>query len=238
MLSASTALAATLLASDVPSSIGSDPFTINVAVGGAASGTLNYLRVDLFKEGTTNYFGETYNGSTWYGGSTGSAYLQVTIGSDGVVHTPITARVGSPTATEYPGPGQYKLRIRRYTASGNPAGSDTQTAVNVNIDISATPTPTIAPTIDPTVEPTVEPTPMEPTIEPTVEPTVEPTLEPTEEPTPMPTLTETPTPTNTPVPTMTPNPHHFRPWKCFVTYREVKIWRINVNFPKLVCERT
>ena len=54
-----------------PEEIGNDEFEVTVLVEGARKGN-NYLRVDLFQEGTIKYFGETFNGSDWYGGSTGT----------------------------------------------------------------------------------------------------------------------------------------------------------------------
>ncbi|HKB88460.1 MAG TPA: hypothetical protein VKC53_02295, partial [Patescibacteria group bacterium] len=44
-----------------------DSFQVSVNITGATNAT-NYLRVDLYKDGSSNYFGETYNGSDWYGG--------------------------------------------------------------------------------------------------------------------------------------------------------------------------
>ena len=70
--------AVTVSITNYPSSISADPFSISVSILGASSGT-NYIRVDLYKDGTQNYFGDTYNGSDWYNGSEGKQYYPITI---------------------------------------------------------------------------------------------------------------------------------------------------------------
>lgn len=176
-------LAVTLTLSNYPSSISSSEFSVDVFVDGPSAGT-NYLRVDLYKDGTTKYFGETFNGSSWYSGSDGKQYFPITISSESTASATLKALVGNPNSSEYPGPGSYKLRIRRYTASGNAASSDQQTPIDIQINV-ATPSP-------------------EPTQEPTQEPTTQPTTTPTKTPTPTPKAT--PKPTSTKKPTIKPTP--------------------------------
>ena len=149
------AFAVTISVDQYPSSISQDPFTVNVSISGASEGQ-NYLRVDLYKEGTSNYFGETFNGSDWYGESDGKSYSSVTVDSSKTASAHIQARIGTPSVTEFPGAGTYKLRIRRYTTSGNQASNDQQTPVNIEINY-ALPTPTSTPS--PTPKPTNTPIP-------------------------------------------------------------------------------
>lgn len=114
---------------------------------GASSGT-NYIRVDLYKDGTQNYFGETYNGSDWYSGSDGKQYFPITIiDSKSTASAALQARTGVPSISDYDGQGSYKMRIRRYTTSGGQGSEDPNTsAVSVAITISTpTPTPTFTP---------------------------------------------------------------------------------------------
>lgn len=154
-------------------SITTDPFDIDVTIKGAKPGT-NYLRVELYKDGTTNYFGETYNGKDWYKGSAGQSYFPVNITSASSSAT-INVRIGNPSSIDYPGPGDYKLRIKRYTASGNSA-NDTQSPVDIKISYNlATPqvqdTQTVTPTILPSaLMPYVSPTPLVTTTTTTIEP--------------------------------------------------------------------
>lgn len=132
-----------------PSSITSDPFTVQVSITGAQTGT-NHLRVDLYKDGTTNYFGETYNGTSWYAGSDASQYFPITIQSGATSSATFQGRIGTPTSSQYNGTGSYKLRIRRYTSSGSYTTSEANnSAVVVSINV-ATPTPTPSPTPSPT----------------------------------------------------------------------------------------
>ncbi|HVZ67110.1 MAG TPA: hypothetical protein VG917_02510 [Patescibacteria group bacterium] len=192
LLIPSKVLAVTVSITNSPSTITSDSFKVTVSVSGASTGT-NYLRVDVYKDGTSNYFGETNNGSGWYGGSDGTQYFPITITPGSAWSGDVEARIGSPSQSDYDGQGSYKLRIRRYTSSGNQGSEDAnQSAVNVTISVpTQTPTPTLTPT------PTNAPTPTR-----TPTPTDAPT------PTKMPTSTplKTPTPTTKSGTTLTPSP--------------------------------
>lgn len=97
----------------IPSIISLEPFTLIATISGARAGT-NYLRIDLFKEGTNSYFGETFNGRYWYSGSNYQEYLPATI--SGALWTgEITGRVNRNDIAA----GFYKIRLRRYTSSGS-----------------------------------------------------------------------------------------------------------------------
>ncbi|CAN5317745.1 hypothetical protein BH10PAT1_BH10PAT1_3960 [soil metagenome] len=134
-----------------PSNISNDAFDINVTIKGAKSG-INYLRAEFYKDGTNNYFGETFNGKDWYSGNEGQNYYSVEVKSANT-ETIVKARIGNPNLDNYPGAGIYKLKIKRYTASGN-AANDSENAVDIQINYNLeTPTPTIEPTIAPTFSP-------------------------------------------------------------------------------------
>src|SRR5260221_7581930 len=182
-------LAVSLTVSNFPSSISSEMFNVDVLITGASTGT-NYLRIDLYKDGTTNYFGETYNGSDWYSGSDGKSYFPVQIQNSSGSAT-LQAQIGNPNLTNYPGPGTYKLKIRRYTSSGSQSSNDTQILSEIQITY-ATPTPTPSPTPSPTPIPTA-------TSIPTATATHTPTPTPikTSTPTVKPSVTFSPTPTST-----------------------------------------
>ena len=152
------AQAVSVAITNFPSSITSDSFTVNVSVLGASSGT-NYIRVDLYKDGTQNYFGETYNGNDWYSGSDGKQYFPVTIvDSKSTASASLQARIGIPNNSDYDGQGIYKMRIRRYTGSGGQGSEDPgNSAVFVAINVS-TPTPVPTNTNTPTSTPASTPT--------------------------------------------------------------------------------
>lgn len=173
--------AVTLNINGYPSTISSgDAFQLTVSVSGADDGT-NYLRADLFKEGTSNYFGETFNGSYWLNSSDGKNYFPIQI-QNSTASATFLAKIGSPNLTDFPGSGSYKLRVRRYTASGNQASNDIGDPVTVQINYSIqTPTPSPTSTATPTVRPTPTPQPSKsPTPKPT--PISTPTIRPTQTP--------------------------------------------------------
>jgi hypothetical protein len=134
----------TVVINSFPTNITSDPFNVNVTVTGAKSGT-NYLRVELYKDGSNDYFGETFNGKDWNSDSIGEDYSPIVIKSATTSAT-IQGRIGDPTNGQYSGSGIYDLKIKRYTASGN-AASDAEDAVQVQINYNlATLTPAAIPT--------------------------------------------------------------------------------------------
>ncbi len=188
-----TVSAVAITINNYPSTLTDEQFTITASISGATSGT-NYLRIDIYKDGTTNYFGETFNNVDWYGGSTYSQYLPITIQSGVTWSGSIQGRIGSPNTTQYNGEDSYKLRLRRYTSGGGSTASEANaSAVNVLISIpTATPIPTDSPT--PTLDPTS-------TVTPTPSKTPTPTKKPTPTKTPTPNKSIASTKTETPMPT-------------------------------------
>lgn len=129
----------------IPSSITTDPFTVTASISGAASGT-NYMRVDVYKDGTSNYFGETYNGNDWASGGSGKDYYPITVQTGVSWIGDIQARIGSVTSSEYDGQGTYSMRLRRYTNSGGSGSEDANLSAVPIVIAVPTQTPTIAPT--------------------------------------------------------------------------------------------
>lgn len=144
---------------EFPNTISNDPFTITASISGASAGQ-NYLRIDLFKEGTTNYFGETSVNGSWVTSSEWLSYLPITISSGQVWNGQIQGRIGSPSVTDYDGMGIYKLRVRRYTSSGGTGSESNASAVTVIVSLpTSSPTPTLTVTPSPTPTATHAPTP-------------------------------------------------------------------------------
>jgi hypothetical protein len=171
------ALAVSVTISDLPASVTDQPFTFNVSVSGAQSGT-NYLRANLFKTGTTDYFGFTNNGTSFYNGSDYSQYLPITIDSSGNWSGTLTSKVDT-SSNNYQGPGEHSIKVRRYTSSGSSYTWSNESLVTISL-----PTPTPIPTNTPTPSATNTPTP-----------TLKPTTTPKPEKTPTPTSQQTPTST-------------------------------------------
>jgi len=171
-----TVFAVSVTISDYPSTVTENSFTITASVSGAVTGT-NYLKIDLFKDGSENYFGETFNNADWYGGSTYSQYFPISVQSGVTWSGNLQGRVGSPSSTQYDGTGTYKMRLRRYTSGGGYTSSEANNNAVVVSIVIPTPTPTVTST--PTPGPTSTSTP---------------------------TPTRTPTPTNTPTPKLSVSP--------------------------------
>lgn len=158
--------------SNLPSPITQDPFTLTASISGATNGT-NYLRVDIYKDGTMNYFGETFNGTDWYGSSSYQSYLPITIVGNSW-NGQVQGRIASPSTSQYDGTGTYRIRVRRYTSSGGYTASEadassviiaiaipTSTPIPTDTPIPTnTPIPTATPTTKPSAMPTLKPTPL------------------------------------------------------------------------------
>lgn len=183
-------LAVSVTVNTYPNTISSnDPFTVNLTITGAETGK-NYVKIQLYKEGSTpKFFGETNNGSTWLREASGANFFPVDIPSSGPWTGDVQGRIGSPSIDEYNGSGAYKLRIQRYTSSGTTGVEDeNQSAVSVTINVpTATPNPTATQAPTPTHTPTPTPKP-----EPTNTPTPSPTKAPTSTPTKIPSKSPTP----------------------------------------------
>jgi len=122
-----------------PSEIKSEPFDVGVSVKGAKDG-INYLRIELYKDGSTEYFGQTFNGKDWYGGSDGKSYLTIEI-VNGSASATLKGRIIEPDS------GDFKLKIKRYTSSGS-GSNDTENPVALKINyilVTATPVKTNTP---------------------------------------------------------------------------------------------
>src|SRR3989339_911233 len=147
--------AVTTTISNIPAVISADLFIFDVVISGASAGT-NYLRIDLFKPTTTNYFGETFNGLSWFNGSDYLQYFPITIQPMTDWIGQIQGRLGNPTVIQYDGPGTYKLKVRRYTPSGSYNTTEANnSALDIIINVPIlTPTPVITPTDIPTSAPT------------------------------------------------------------------------------------
>jgi hypothetical protein len=168
-----------------PSTITQDMFTLTASISGAGNGT-NYLRIDIYKEGTTSYFGQTNNGTDWYSGSDYHLYFPVTIAGSSW-NGSLQGKLGSPTTSQYDGTGSYKLRLRRYTSGGSSSSPEADASSVIVAIAFPTPTPTPSPTLTPTHTPTSTSVP---TTKPNTSPTLKPSLTPTLTPSPSVEITE------------------------------------------------
>ncbi len=146
-----------------------------------------YLQGVLRSTSSSKYFGETLNlQSNWidYISSPDTEYIKTNFYLTDIQMSSWSARlkmrfkIDDPT---YQGPGNYDLKVRRYTGKSNSFAQESNT---LNIALTAT-----MPTATPMPAATSTPTP-----------TPEPTVTPTRTPTPTPVPTKTPTPTVKPTP--------------------------------------
>lgn len=153
--------AASLSISDTNISTISDPnqeYQVKVDLSiNATDGTVYYLRGVFYKQGTNNYCGYTWNGSSWFNGpySTNEGwknFLQVTI-SPSSASTILKAKLDT-NDSGCQNSGNYNFKVQRFTQGGS-ATFDSQSEQSLIVNIP-TPTPTVTPI--PTAVPTSVPT--------------------------------------------------------------------------------
>lgn len=132
-------LAVTVTVTDPPSQVDDQPFNLQVSITGASSGT-NYLRANFYPLGTTQYFGYTFNGNSFYKESDVLNYYPITIDSTGNWSGTLQAKVDT-SSSSYNGPGSYGLKVRRYTSSGSSYIWSNDLNVSVVSVQSSTPSP-------------------------------------------------------------------------------------------------
>lgn len=156
----------------------------------ASENTPYYLRGVFSKQGSSNYCGYTWNGSSWYSGpySTNEGwknFLPIIIKNN-----TWSGQIKAKLDTEDSGcheSGNYTFKIERFTPSGS-GTFDTQSEQVIAITV---PSPTVTPTPSPKASPTSKPTP---------------TNKPTSTPLPMKN-----TPTSLPLPSILPSQNSYAP---------------------------
>jgi hypothetical protein len=107
----------------------------------------------MYKEGSTSYFGETWNGTAWYDGSEGIQYPSIPIdGASSSAH--LKGRLGKFPLSSFDSSSRYYLRIRRYTQSGGSA-HDSSDIREIHLSFPTPATPILLPTMDPTSSPII-----------------------------------------------------------------------------------
>lgn len=169
----------------LPSSINQDEeISVQVSLTGAPVNTIYYLRAAFYVDATTQYFGYTWNNSTW--NNTPSEYkkfLQINTGPSGEFNGTLKTKVDL-LSNYFKGTGEYQFKTGRYTEGGSgPTWSDSlaTTIIGPTPTPTATPTPTPTPTSAPIPTTTSSPT-KTPTSTPTTKPTAAPSSTPTAKP--------------------------------------------------------
>lgn len=131
-------------------------FTVTATMSGLSKSATYRLRIAIAQPETFNYFGSTYDGTTWHMGSIADGnFVNITTDAIGVWGGDIQGKIDSDDPNFTTGSGTYDLKIGRYTQTGiTPTWSN---LVSITIAVPPTPTPTNTPT--PTSPPTATPTP-------------------------------------------------------------------------------
>jgi hypothetical protein len=155
-------------------------FTITATMSGLSKNAIYRLRVAIAQPGTSNYFGSTYDGSSWHMGSiTDGNFFNITTDENGAWGGDIQGKINPDDSNFTTGSGTYDLKIGRYTQTGTTATWSDPVSVSIVVPPTPTPTPTPSPTLTPTHTPTPTNTPT-----PTKTPTPTPTLRPSPSPAP------------------------------------------------------
>lgn len=157
---------------------------VNLSLQGQANKT-HYLEGAFKKEGATNYFGLTWNDTSWmpYTSSNFASLKSISTDQDGAWTGAVKVKLDE-SSSLYTGSGTYILRMKRFTSGGSSSWADNDITLTVNAPATPTPTPTPSPT------PTVITTP---TPQPTATPKKTSTPSPSSKPSPTPSLTPSPT---------------------------------------------
>lgn len=150
----------TMSFSGLPSSINQDEeFTIQTSLSGASNNpTTYYFRAAFYVDGTTQYFGYTYNNQGVWNNSPSDykQFYQINTGTTGSFSGPIKVKADL-LNNYFKGSGEYQFKIGRYTEGGSgPTWSDPLATTIIGptpIPPTATPTPQSTPTLEPTSSP-------------------------------------------------------------------------------------
>lgn len=173
--------------SNTPSEINLDSqFAVSASMDGLSANTTYRMRIVLATQGSSNYFGSTFNGSEWYNGTPSpidyTKFQTITTDQNGAWSGDIQGKVENSDPNFTSGGGTYDLKVGRYTAGGSSATWSNVVAVNL-----IAPSPAPSPTPNPSPSPTPSPIP-------------------TPASTPIPTPIKSPSPSPKPTPKSTPSP--------------------------------
>lgn len=136
-------------------------FNIVATMSGLTNNAIYRLRIVFAPSGTFNYFGSTWNGTSWYNGTpspiTYSNFFTATMDGTGAWGGTLQGKVESDDSNFTTGGGTYDVKVGRYTQTGSTATWSNIVAVTLNVP--PTPTPTNTPTPTPSKSPTATPTP-------------------------------------------------------------------------------
>lgn len=129
---------------NTPSSINVDTdFSLTVSMDGLSNNSIYRLRITLAAPGTNDYFGSTFNGSSWYNGTPSpinyANFLSITTDSSGHWSDDIQGKVESSDPNFRTRGGIHELKVGRYTETGSSATWSNIVQVTI---VAPTPSPT------------------------------------------------------------------------------------------------
>lgn len=135
-------------------------FILSATMSGLSKNAIYRMRVVFAQPGTSNYFGSTYNGSSWYNGTPSpinyANFLSLTTDGTGAWWGDVQGKIDSDDPNFTTGSGTYDVKLGRYTQTGSTATwSD---PVSIAIVVPPAPTNTPMPLPTPTSTP-IPPTP-------------------------------------------------------------------------------
>lgn len=142
------------------------PFTISATMSGLSKSSIYRLRLTLAQSGTSNYFGSTWNGTSWYNGTPTpinyANFYSITTDGAGAWWGDVQGEIDADDPNFTTGSGTYDLKLGRYTQTGSSATWSDPVSVVVSIPPQPTNTPTPIPTSTP-MPPTATLRPQAPT---------------------------------------------------------------------------
>lgn len=137
-------------------------FTISSTMSGLSKNSIYKMRIVFAPTGTSNYFGSTWNGSSWYNGTPSpinySNFLSITTDGTGAWWGDVQGEIDPDDPNFTTGSGTYDLKIGRYTQTGSTATWSNIVSASIVLPPTPTPSPTTIPTDTPVlVTPTARP---------------------------------------------------------------------------------
>lgn len=124
--------------------------TVTLSLQGQGNKTY-YLEGAFKQEDTTNYFGLTWNDSSWipYTSSNFTNLKSITTDQAGGWNGAVKVKLDE-SSSLFSGSGTYILRMKRFTTGGSPSWASNDITLTVSTPATSTPNPTPSPTPTPT----------------------------------------------------------------------------------------
>jgi hypothetical protein len=115
---------------------------VNISLSGQAN-KIYYLEGAFKKDGTSSYFGLTFNDTDWvsYTSSNFASLKKITTDSQGLWNGHLKVKIDD-SSNLFTGTGDYILTLKRFTEAGSASWSDNSTILSVSAPLQPSPEPT------------------------------------------------------------------------------------------------